>query len=585
MKWFNNLNLQTKILILSFNFLIFLILIGLLGVASLYGFSITFESQISNRLVPMYELEEAKSLLNKINADVISHIGTDDSKNKNSLGKNIDNYEVQLNDHLSNFIQVKFNDNKQKDPEVIKTVKDEQDAYDAFISHYTAYKEVYKKVIKQSNNSKIEESSLNIAENATKKYEQTLMSLDKLIEIQITCSRKMIDVNNNRFNVTVQVILLLTFVCVVIGGVISKYTAKAVVIPLDKVTKKLQEISNNGGDLTQRMGINSNDEVGKLSKAFDTFMIKLQLIIKDVIESAHVIAVSSQQLSVSTNETNKAMEQIVQTVNLIASGTSDNVAFTEQTTASLNEVAKSSESTALASKRTNENSINVKYAAETGADLVSEIVTFINKIALSSKDVALLINNLGESSRKIGEIVQLITNISEQTNLLALNAAIEAARAGEAGKGFNVVAEEIRKLADESNSAAKSIVTLVKDNQEKSHIAVRSVTEVDQMVNIGVSKATEVKSNIDNIIINIKDVVEQITAINKSIEDQAKITDEVTKAMNNIANTANDMAAGTEEMSASIEEQVSTMLEIETTAHQLSRMAEKLNTITSGFKV
>lgn len=115
----------------------------------------------------------------------------------------------------------------------------------------------------------------------------------------------------------------------------------------------------------------------------------------------------------------------------------------------------------------------------------------------------------------------IISGISAQTNLLALNAAIEAARAGEAGRGFNVVADEIRKLADESNSAAKQISELIKDNQLKSESAVNSVSLVEEKVSLGVTKASEVGQIIQSIIENIQNISSQIEEIDKATEKHA----------------------------------------------------------------
>lgn len=126
-----------------------------------------------------------------------------------------------------------------------------------------------------------------------------------------------------------------------------------------------------------------------------------------------------------------------------------------------------------------------------------------------------MIKELDTSSKKIGDIIKIITGISAQTNLLALNAAIEAASAGEAGRGFSVVADEIRKLADESNAAASEISNLVKENQLKTLSAVNSVNEVEGKVSTGVNKASEVGESIDSIMENIKNIVIQIEQIDR----------------------------------------------------------------------
>jgi methyl-accepting chemotaxis protein len=381
------------------------------------------------------------------------------------------------------------------------------------------------------------------------------------------------------------IIVLMSLIGILFGVICSLITIHLITVPIRKVSRKLKDITANYGDFTQRIGCHNNDEIGGLCKSIDGFMEKIQATIGEVSNSVQTITTSSSQLAIATSECNKALEQIAQTVTNIANETNDNVAVVIETTSGLTEVVQFSKATAVASKKTSEGSIRVKEFAEEGFEQVKDVISTIKDIEGSSKVVTILISDLDSSSRKIGEIVQLITSISSQTNLLALNAAIEAARAGEAGKGFNVVAEEIRKLADESSKAAKEIVGLIKENQIKTAKAVTTVNEVEKAVTAGVEKAISVGEKINNIITNIKDIVVKIGQIDKAISQQAMTMEEMTEAINVIANNTSSTAAGTEEISANIQEQTSTMEEIEASIAQISEIAEKLNCAAFSYKV
>lgn len=303
--------------------------------------------------------------------------------------------------------------------------------------------------------------------------------------------------------------------------------------------------------------------------------------IKEFANSADMISEASKQLSIAAGESNRSLEQIAHAVTQIANEANENVAIVIETTTGLTELVRYSKGTAAASKKTCDTSKMVKQLAEEGFKIVNEATAAINRIEGSSNDVTDLIKELGASSFKIGEVVQLITKISDKTNLLALNAAIEAARAGEAGRGFNVVAEEIRKLADESSRAAKGIVTMVKNNQDIVENAIKSVNEVGMIVAEGVEKVVSVGNRIENIITNIKDIDTKIGMIDKAINRQASTMEEMAVSIDSIANNANGSAAATEEISANIQEQVSVIEEIEAFIKKISEMASKLNEIAS----
>lgn len=571
MKWFSNLKLSLKICMLSFIFIIFIIIVGIMGLSNMKSSNIRFKSLNDDRLMPMYDLGEARVQLMDIRLNVRYHINSTDSTSRKHYEDRIQENEIIMLALLDKY-------------SVTYLVEEEVTGLEELREKYTIYKEAKDKTIKLSNENKINEAMINADGDASQKYEEVVTAFNHLLTIQMNVAHELYQENQSIYTRMLYMSIGILFFCILVGLYFTYRIAHAVTLPVKKVTNKLKEISENGGDLTQRIGIDTKDEVGELSKAFDLFMDKLQSIIKEVISSAQIIATSSQQLSTATNETNIAMEQISHTVTGFADGTSENMAVVQQTTASLVEAARFSETTANASRKTSENSVKVKEAAKESASKITGIVDAMNRIAKSSKEVALTINDLGDSSQKISEIVMMITGISEQTNLLALNASIESARAGEAGKGFSVVADEIRKLADSSNRLAKDIASLVMDNQSNVLKTQKSVKIVNDMVIAGEETAIEVKHNMDHIISNIRDIVEQITDIDKAVEKQAEITDEITKGMNNIADNATDMTAATEEMSANLEEQVSTLEEIEATVHQLAEMAQQLHNITSGFK-
>lgn len=239
-----------------------------------------------------------------------------------------------------------------------------------------------------------------------------ITSFDEIINKQVATAKQTYDESKSVYKTTLIGLVSLIIICAVITLILSIVIIRAVVIPVNKVTEKLKEISENNGDLTQRIGYKSGDEIGQLSSSFDLFVDKLHNIIKEVALSANTIASSSEELSMATRSTTQSLETISSTVEEISSSTSDGAAFAEETSAHLTDAARLAEATSTATKNTTNNSKKAKESAEEGATKISEIVSSITDIASSSQKVSLMINELDDSSKKIGDIIQIITGIS-----------------------------------------------------------------------------------------------------------------------------------------------------------------------------
>lgn len=589
-----NIKLGKKISLISISSLAFLIILGLVSIMELSVVNSKVAELNNSRMQPIIELEYVKSNVESIRAECNSFMDSSTTADRkaalNKIASNISIVDKTLSVHKK--------DSKFK--EIIKSYNKYVNSEKAFMksdmakrsfTNTTAQKttSTQKGTTSQKTNVQTQQpqdqGGPTVMKNLDKTKAALISSLDKMITGHISLANHTYNDSKVTYKRTVIAVISLVAICLLITMILSMIIIRSIVVPVKKVTTKLKEISQSNGDLTQRISYDSKDEIGQLSNNFDLFMDKLQSIIKEVKGSAETMSSSSELLNTATSSTTKALNEISNTITSIASNAMNGAAATEETTASLVEVARLSEATSNSSKNTTYNSKKAKQSANDGAGKVTEIVTSITDIASSSKEVSVMINDLNSSAKKIGDIIQMITSISEQTNLLALNAAIESARAGEAGKGFSVVADEIRKLADESSSAAKQISELIKENQLKSASAVQSVDEVEKKVSIGVAKASEISEAINGIIGNIQNIVIEIEQIDNANEHQAQSTKEIERAISNLAATSTEIAGGTENISASIQEELSTMNEIEVTTEQLSVMAKKLSELTDGFTV
>lgn len=582
MGFFKNVKLTHKISLLSVSFLIFLTIIGAASIKQLSGLNNKIMELNELRVAPIIKLENIKSDVEYIRYEGNSLMDASDDEEKQTIKDAIASKVTDIDEALLEY----------KDDEDFRTLFSN---YDSFITAKDSFVEDAEQRGQmqpggmQLGDQMQQDGQAGGAPNNMQAFDEAKIALvesfDEVINNHVLEAQNTYEDSKADYKKTVVILISIVVICAVISLLLSMIIIRSIIIPVKKVTRKLKEVSESNGDLTQRINYESKDEIGQLSKSFDLFMDKLQSIIKEVAGSAEIIEDSSGQLSKATAITTESLGEISKTVLNITGGASDGAAAAEETTAGLSEAARFSEAASDASRKTAYNSRKVKESAEDGATKIEEIVSSITNIASSSKEVSIIINELDDSSKKIGDIIKIITSISEQTNLLALNAAIEAARAGEAGKGFNVVSDEIRKLADESSKAARDIYELVKENQLKSASAVSSVNQVEEKVSQGVEKASEVGESIQNIIKNVKEIVVEIEQIDKANVQQAESTKEIEQAINNIALSSNEIASGTENISASIEEQLKTMTEIEKTTESLLEMSRRLSKITSGFKI
>ena len=232
---------------------------------------------------------------------------------------------------------------------------------------------------------------------------------------------------------TMKIIVAALGLMVLLIGFIYLFVNRAVTQPLEKLSHSLAEIAEGEGDLTRRLAVESQDEIGRTSTIFNAFMDKLQSVVRDVKDGADKVMTTSNQLAASSLQLTHSSDQQNEATVAMA--------------AAIEEITVSIANVSASSGNAHEMAVEAGSLSLEGHNAVQEAVGEMNKISESVSTSTLLIRDLDEKSNQISNIVSVIKDIADQTNLLALNAAIEAARAGEQGRGFAVVADEVRKLA------------------------------------------------------------------------------------------------------------------------------------------
>lgn len=371
-------------------------------------------------------------------------------------------------------------------------------------------------------------------------------------------------------------------ISIILGAIAIWFTILSIIKPLKDMQVHAQTIS--AGDLTQQIVVQSNDAIGQLGHAFNNMQSSLRNLITKVEHSAELVAATSEELSSSAEQTSAATQMVATSIEEVARSAEKQTDGVDANAQALGEVAIGVTRIADHSSKISELSYLATTQAEIGGQSVTDTVNQMKSIHDSVVESNNKINSLSERSKEVRSILNVITSISEQTNLLALNAAIEAARAGEHGKGFAVVADEVRKLAEQSQHSAKEIYEIIIRIQDETESSVEIMARVTDDVDTGVKISNEAIEKFHEIVQSMREITPQMEEISATAEQVSASVQETTNIANEIAIIAQSNAATSQEVAASAEEQLASMDEISSSAHSLANMADELKELISKFK-
>jgi len=405
------------------------------------------------------------------------------------------------------------------------------------------------------------------------------------------------------------------------------------------VNKALKKMASD--DLTEVVKFKSNDEVGDIVQSYNDMREHISALVAKLkasanklseasshlsqaasqsSESTQQVATSSQQMargaqeqSANSQETSKAILQLSDSIGQLAKGANEQANGVQKAVASISEVANTIAQVASNAAEASSGAKAAAASARTGAENSRLTLTGMDKIKLSTGEVARRIEELGKHSEEIGKIVAVIDDIASQTNLLALNAAIEAARAGEQGRGFAVVSDEVRKLAERTAVATKEIADLINSVQKGVRSATQVVQESKDTVSEGYSLAVKAGQSLEQILetsARVDSQIEQISnraqQVNKATNDLVQIIDsvgsiteentaatvqmtenasKVSRSVETMAGIAEENSAATEQVSASAQEMSAQIQEVVASAQTLKDMAYELEQSIATFKI
>ena len=394
--------------------------------------------------------------------------------------------------------------------------------------------------------------------------------------------RSLVDAHaaRNKMGMTVGIATLLALI---LSFVATLLMARRITGPLLQLGTVVGAVA--AGDLTRTVEVESADEVGVLSNNFNTMGVELRKLVRHVHELSQTLAASSEELTASAEQSAEVSHQVSQAITEVAAGTSKQLSAVNDASAVVEEVSAGAEEVAATAETITGLSHKSTAATINGSSAIDRAVQQMGNIGEGSKAVNEAVGKLADSSRHIGEIVNVISGIAGQTNLLALNAAIEAARAGEQGRGFAVVAEEVRKLAEQSESAAKEITTLIAQNHTDIQKAVQAMEVSTSSVKVGIDVVNAAGVTFREISQLTDDVSTQIAGISSAIGEIAKGSEQIVLSVRDIETVSKDSAGQSQSVSAAAEEMTASMTEISSSSQSLAKMAQELQVAVDQFRV
>ena len=368
-----------------------------------------------------------------------------------------------------------------------------------------------------------------------------------------------------------------------LGGLLYKI-AYSIAGPLENMATAAQEVAKGNLAIVPPQ-LDRDDEIGQLHNSLLKMVKNLRELIQKTAQTSEQLAAASQELTASADQSAQGAQSAAEAIVKITGSTVEQNEVVDQSfktvdgiTHAINEITAGISDVSAATHR-------AETATVEGQQGLSVAVKGMSILDQSAKDVSDAVTALYESSKRISEIVEMITEIAGQTNLLALNAAIEAARAGEQGRGFAVVAEEVRKLAEQSETAAQEITGLITENANRIEDTFKVMQQQKEHVGEGVKQVNQAGEQFDRIAGVVSELTEKVDAILKSTEGIKAGSERMVSSVEAVQKVSNAVHSEAENVSAVSEQQAASMQEIAASSQTLAQLAQDLQRIVGGFKL
>ncbi|GIO15718.1 hypothetical protein J19TS2_52730 [Cohnella xylanilytica] len=540
--------------------------LGTYAVVSLKTMNDHVNSVIGEGLKPTAQLGKIGSLAENTRVNMLTAVKNKDPKFVDAAERNLSDIRKMMDEYAA-----------------MKPGSDERQLFESFRKNWTDFTAIVKRNIQLVRSGLYDEASEGLNKGgvpfgkASENIRQLLAANEENISVIDEDSERLY--SRSRW-ILIGVAALFTLLAASVGWLLGR----SVAAPIRKISGQVGRVA--AGDLTaEPLLLRRRDELGELGAGIDRMKISLSTLIRSVAEASTTVAAASQQLSASAEQSGSATDQIAAASQQLAAGAERQTVRVSAGSGAIRELADDIQRIASRAELVSATAASASDRAEQGnrtirlaANQMQEIHSFMERLTQA-------IRGLNARSDEVNRISDIIAGIASQTNLLALNASIEAARAGEQGAGFAVVAAEVRKLAEQSESSAKDISHVIRSIQEETVHAVRTMDVASREVAQGIEIVTEAGRTFADIRSIVVEASSQIRDVSEEAGYLAEGTGQAVDSIEEIAAIAESAAQGVQSMASATEEQLASIEEIAASAAHLSKMAEELQTLIERFKV